>query len=696
MKQLIKNFKLLSIFILIISFLGCEEEDAVLPEVTAGYTYTVNQDLGKVTFINISENADNYEWTFGDGTTSKEINPTKIYPTGEYTVTLKATNVSGATASFEDKVYINIPIPVRLPITFDGENVRYQDVSTFNGTAFEVVDNPDPSGSNATASKVGALTNSGAQWEGFFYDIDAPLDLTTDKTVKMNFWSNTPVDVLLKLEEGSAAPIEIVRSHGGTGWEEMIFTFNISSATYNRVTFFVDGPGNTAGTFYFDDIEQVPTVDVTAPTITLNGDAMVTISQGTAYNDAGANATDDLDGDITANIVVGGDTVDVNTIGTYTITYNVSDAAGNAAAEVTRTVEVIAPPTTPTMSAPVPPARDAGDVISIFGESYANIAVGNYDPNWGQSGHTQVNTSFDPGDGNLVLAYPNFNYQGTDFGAAGPLDASAMEYLHIDIWVPSTVTDRMVKVSPINAGGSATGTVEILVEVPVTPGSWNSVDLPKSAFTGMTWDSVIQMKFDGQFNGDGSANTTTPFDIFLDNIYFYKSPSSGGGGGGGTTASTLLNFEDSVAFTGAFDGGANGAIATNPDQSGINTSANVYQFNKVAGSAWYSGMFHIFGSDIDATKGTTFKVKIWSPTANINVRFQLEKEGNQGPIPTYNIDQTVSQANTWVELTFDFSSTAINLADGYDKIVIFPDYDESNTAPVGSNAIYYIDDITQE
>ena len=51
---------------------------------------------------------------------------------------------------------------------------------------------------------------------------------------------------------------------------------------------------------------------------------------------------------------------------------------------------------------------------------------------------------------------------------------------------------------------------------------WNSVDLPKSAFTDMTWDNVIQMKFDGQFNGDGSANATG-YNVYLDNIYFWTS-----------------------------------------------------------------------------------------------------------------------------------------------------------------------------
>ena len=57
-------------------------------------------------------------------------------------------------------------------------------------------------------------------------------------------------------------------------------------------------------------------------------------------NEEGATATDNVDGDISANIVIGGDTVDTNTAGQYIVTYNVSDAAMNAATEVTRTVNV--------------------------------------------------------------------------------------------------------------------------------------------------------------------------------------------------------------------------------------------------------------------------------------------------------------------------------------------------------------------
>ncbi|MDA7560020.1 leucine-rich repeat protein, partial [bacterium] len=72
--------------------------------------------------------------------------------------------------------------------------------------------------------------------------------------------------------------------------------------------------------------------------ITLVGDASVNQEAGTTYTDAGANVTDSFDGTLT---VTTSGTVDVNTAGTYTLTYTATDAAGNAATAVTRTVDVV-------------------------------------------------------------------------------------------------------------------------------------------------------------------------------------------------------------------------------------------------------------------------------------------------------------------------------------------------------------------
>ena len=161
----------------------------------------------------------------------------------------------------------------------------------------------------------------------------------------------------------------------------------------------------------------------------------------------------------------------------------------------------------PTTGATAPPSRYAGDVISIFGDTYTNVAIDNYNPNWGQAGYGSANTSYDPGDGSTLLYYPNFNYQGIQL--VGGHDASDMEYLHVDLWTLST---SAIKVSPVNAG---TGVGDALQTISHSIGSWTSVDIPIGDFTGMTWDNIIQMKFDG-----GNSGTDA---IYVDNIYFWKS-----------------------------------------------------------------------------------------------------------------------------------------------------------------------------
>ena len=80
----------------------------------------------------------------------------------------------------------------------------------------------------------------------------------------------------------------------------------------------------------------VTVADTTAPVITLAGDAALDIEQGATYSDAGATATDTVDGSVT---VVTTGSVDTATAGTYTLTYTATDNAGNVATK-TRAVTV--------------------------------------------------------------------------------------------------------------------------------------------------------------------------------------------------------------------------------------------------------------------------------------------------------------------------------------------------------------------
>ena len=80
--------------------------------------------------------------------------------------------------------------------------------------------------------------------------------------------------------------------------------------------------------------------DTTQPTAVLTGSPSVTAEVRTPYVDAGATATDDVDGDITSRIVTV-NSVNSSKIGNYAVTYDVADSAGNAAIQVIRSVNVV-------------------------------------------------------------------------------------------------------------------------------------------------------------------------------------------------------------------------------------------------------------------------------------------------------------------------------------------------------------------
>ena len=73
------------------------------------------------------------------------------------------------------------------------------------------------------------------------------------------------------------------------------------------------------------------------PVITLNGAATVNHEQGTSYTDAGATATDSVEGTLT--VTVSG-VVDSTIAGSYILTFTAINSAGNSAVAVSRTVTV--------------------------------------------------------------------------------------------------------------------------------------------------------------------------------------------------------------------------------------------------------------------------------------------------------------------------------------------------------------------
>ena len=105
--------------------------------------------------------------------------------------------------------------------------------------------------------------------------------------------------------------------------------------------------------------------DTTAPIINVIGGistTTITMEVGDTYTDQGATASDIVDGDITLSITIDS-TVNTSVVGVYTVTYNVSDLAGNIAVSSTRIVNVI-DTTDPTITAPENIVQDMNNTLS--------------------------------------------------------------------------------------------------------------------------------------------------------------------------------------------------------------------------------------------------------------------------------------------------------------------------------------------
>ena len=326
-------------------------------------------------------------------------------------------------------------------------------------------------------------------------------------------------------------------------------------------------------------------------------------------------------------------------------------------------------PAEPTQAAPVPP-HDAANVISVFSDKYMDIPGTDFNPNWGQ---TTIVTTEDIA-GNPTLKYANFNYQGTQFGST--LDASAMEFLHIDMWTPDATNVQMTPIS------ESTG--ENLFSLsPIVAGQWNSYDIPLSVFTdaGKSMADLIQLKFDGQ----GGTNPST---IYLDNIYFYKQ----GSNPGAWNTDKIIDFETtgfgSTWAWNVFENDSNPPLefTSNPDPSGANTSARVAKITALqTGQPWVGcetqhGQTGTF--TIDAAHSRV-KIMVYKTViSDVGIKFVKPDGWSIGEIKVAN-----TVVNAWEELTFNFSS---QLETGYDQIVIFPDFNlDGRTA----DHVIYFDNI---
>lgn len=148
-----------------------------------------------------------------------------------------------------------------------------------------------------------------------------------------------------------------------------------------------------------------------------------------------------------------------------------------------------------------------------------------------------------------------------------------------------------------------------------------------------------------------------------------------------------LDFESATlpySFTNF--GGATTVVADNTNSTGINTSSKVGSLTKANASQVWAGSFIELTNPIDFTTLKKIKMKVWSPQSGIIVKMKLENLGNANI--NNEKDATVTLANGWQELTFDF--TGISLTNTYQRVVVFFAFGNA-----GTGATYYFDDIKQ-
>jgi hypothetical protein len=346
--------------------------------------------------------------------------------------------------------------------------------------------------------------------------------------------------------------------------------------------------------------------DTTPPVITLLGSASLSIVQGTSYTDAGATASDDVDGDITSHIAVV-NPVDTNTVGTYSVAYDVSDTAGNPAIEVTRSVSVTPTPPPPTetvlirngatvifqgtialpASGTVSIPDDTGTTHNVNAKSVLGVlyALDQAHPEFEVSDLQYYNSfgafylkCITPSGG--TASCDNWQFvvnNSTPWTSMDTTILSGGENLGFYFGNPHQVT---FDTNAISAGGSVTATAQ----------KYNYLDDTWSALTGVTIGATQPNPSDpynptvvtsGAVDSTGSTVLTLAiagtYDVGISEDYYFPTypvtvNSVGGGGGGGSAVFSVPNAISYLTSQQAGDGSLGGSDLYT-DWAGIALSA---------------------------------------------------------------------------------------------------------------------------
>lgn len=194
-------------------------------------------------------------------------------------------------------------------------------------------------------------------------------------------------------------------------------------------------------------ITSCGTEDLSTPVIVLEGDSPFIVELGDTYTDPGFTATDDEDGDISANVTVDDSDVDTEEIGEYEVTYTVTDAAGNVGTE-TRIVRVVMGKADYMGTFQVHEICDM-DGDGVYGEADVDYEINDYTvtvtsggddnevlfQNFGAYGAAVIVPVYFSGDLNEILTVDDYNLPGTTiyFNADGEITTGTTSDIEFDL-----------------------------------------------------------------------------------------------------------------------------------------------------------------------------------------------------------------------------------------------------------------------
>jgi hypothetical protein len=288
-----------------------------------------------------------------DGQLAPSNNATTTFPLGTTTVTFSATDSSNNTGTAQATVTVTDQTKPIISLT-GNSSITLNIGDSYSDQGATAIDNVD--GDKTAAIQTSSTVNTAqvGQHTVTYTVSDAAGNAATAVTRSITV-QDADAPVVSTAQNITVAATDA----NGTEASNAQITVFLTAATANDN---VDGTltptnnapttfplGTTTVTFSATDSNNnntgtaqatVTVTDQTKPIITLTGNSSITLNIGDSYTDQGATAEDNVDGNITANILVS-NTVNINVVNTYSVTYSVSDAVGNATTPVIRQVSII-------------------------------------------------------------------------------------------------------------------------------------------------------------------------------------------------------------------------------------------------------------------------------------------------------------------------------------------------------------------